>query len=121
AQVGGFSQAAPHIEEMRRVVSSADWLDDRIVGGIGLGEILLAQGNLDEALETDERGLELCKNLGFRAYTTDFLSGLGLSYVWSGRVSEGITLLEEAAEQADSTGFIRRLPRCLSRLAEGYQ
>jgi ATP/maltotriose-dependent transcriptional regulator MalT len=86
----------------------------------GVGHVCLRQGDVDRAIAVLERGLRLCDEKGIRFAITRTASSLGHAYAMSGRVSEGLSLLQRAVEEAEKmhAGYCHAL--WLTWLAEGH-
>ncbi len=95
AEQGEFADAIVHAQEALSVAEAADQPYSVAAGCLGVGQVQLVQGALDEAISVLERSAGLCEmwNLGVIFPTTAAL--LGLAYALSGRVAEALPLLEE--------------------------
>ena len=69
-----------------------------------LGCLYLAQGDLEAAIRLFEEGLALCHTTGQRASLGSIAGGLGEAYALTGRLAEGLALLEEALHNDLRTG-----------------
>ena len=69
-----------------------------------LGCLYLAQGDLEAAIRVFEEGLALCRATGNRAPLWAIAGGLGEAYAHTGRLAEGLALLEEARRDDLRTG-----------------
>ena len=75
-------------------------------GHLGVGRLLLLQGDLERAIETLEVTLPLCEEgSDLAVYFSRTASSLGLAYALSGRVAEGVALVARAAAHASAIGF----------------
>ena len=71
-----------------------------------LGCLYLAQGDLEAAIRVFEEGLALCRATGQRASLWAIAGGLGEAYAHTGRLAEGLALLEEARRDDLRTGAL---------------
>jgi tetratricopeptide (TPR) repeat protein len=71
-----------------------------------LGCLYLAQGDLEAAIRVFEEGLALCRATGQRASFGPIAGGLGEAYAHTGRLAEGLALLEEARQDDLRTGAL---------------
>ena len=119
SHLGRFSEALEHAEESIRIAQGADHPPTLIEAHGALGGVSLERGDLHTALRVFEQGVALLRARGFG--DANMLSGLGYAYTLSGRLSEGLLLLEEAAgiEGSISAMGLGRAVR-ISRLAEAY-
>jgi tetratricopeptide (TPR) repeat protein len=69
-----------------------------------LGRLYLAQGDIEAAIQVFEEGLALCRASGQRASFGAIAGGLGEAYAHTGRLAEGLALLEEARRDDLRTG-----------------
>ena len=82
-----------------------------------LGDLYLAQGDLEHAMRVLEPGLALCRASGDRDVLRPIVAGLGSAYALQGRIAEGRALLEEAISESIRTGA-RQNPNWIARLSE---
>ena len=66
---------------------------------LGVGIAYLRKGDLGAAMAVLERGLESCRVADIPVQFPLVASPLGLAYVLSGRIAEGVSLLEQAVGQ----------------------
>ncbi len=120
SHLGRFTDAIAHVEEASRIAEAADHPHTVIESHGALGGVSLERGDVPTALRVFERGLALLR--ARRIGDANILSGLGYAYTLSGRLSEGLPLLEEsllgdASISAMGLGLAVRV----SRLAEAYR
>jgi tetratricopeptide (TPR) repeat protein len=120
AHLGRFVEAIANAEDAMRIAESAGHPHTVIEARGALASVRLEQGDLPGALRVFEEAMDLLRrrNVG----DPNILSGLGYVYALSGRVADGLSLLEvsiggEASISAMGLGLAVRL----SRLAEAYQ
>jgi transcriptional regulator with AAA-type ATPase domain/tetratricopeptide (TPR) repeat protein len=100
AELGEFDSAIVHGEEAIRIAEADAHPLSLVVAHAGPGILYLRRGDLEEALPHLERALELSADTPL--WFPRVASALGAAYAVSGRVAEGLTLLERAIEQAAS-------------------
>src|SRR5262249_36165845 len=86
----------------------------------GLGYVYLRKGDLDRAIQFLQRCSELCRVWAIPVMTTAAVGYMGYAYVLSGRLADGLSLLErvstEVASRQDLTGYAVTL----ANLSEAY-
>jgi DNA-binding winged helix-turn-helix (wHTH) protein/tetratricopeptide (TPR) repeat protein len=104
--LGEFAEARRHGEEaLRFVMGDEQWRGDApIAVRARLGRLYLTQGDLAAAIRVFEEGLALCRASGQRASLGAIAGGLGEAYAHTGRLAEGLALLEEARRDGLRTG-----------------
>lgn len=89
-------------------------------GHLGVGRLRAVQGDLSSAIETLEGTLPLCEEGSDLAmYFSRTASSLGLAYVLSDRVREGLALLERTAARVAAIGFAYGHALVVGMLGEG--
>ncbi|MGH7303656.1 MAG: tetratricopeptide repeat protein [Candidatus Rokuibacteriota bacterium] len=119
SHLGRFSDALEHAEQAMQIAERASHPHTVLESHGALGGVSLERGDLQTAQRVFERGLALRRagSVG----DPNLLSGLGYAYVLSGRLSEGLALLEEAVRSEVSISAMGLgLAVRLSRLAEAY-
>jgi tetratricopeptide (TPR) repeat protein len=103
---GGFAEGRRHgYEALRLVMGDEQWHGDAPVAvGARLGKVYLAQGDMEAAIRVFEEGIALCRATGQRASLGPVAGGLGEAYAHTGRLAEGLALLEEARRDDLRTG-----------------
>ena len=95
--LGEFAEGRRHGQEaLRLAMGDGRWSDAPFAVHARLGCLYLAQGDLAAAIRVFEEGLALCRATGNRAPLWAVVGGLGEAYAHTGRVTEGLALLEEA-------------------------
>jgi class 3 adenylate cyclase/tetratricopeptide (TPR) repeat protein len=119
AELGEFAEAKARADEAVRIAREIDHPPSLVVGYRGLGLVSLRLGDLMQAIPPLERSLELCRS-GERPALLDVLAAhLGYAYVLSGRLPEGVALLEEALADPAVTGIANH-PLFLAYLGETH-
>src|SRR5262249_10567544 len=94
--LGAFAEGRHHGEEALRLARlEGRGVTPIIVHGC-LGELYLAQGDLEHAIRVFDQGLALCRASGNRDWLRSIVADLGYTYALQGRIAEGRALLEEA-------------------------
>jgi tetratricopeptide (TPR) repeat protein len=104
--LGDFAEGRHHGEEaLRLAIVDGHWQGDApITARARLGSLYLAQGDLEAASRVFEEGLALCRATGNSAPLWAIVGGLGEAYAHTGRLVEGLALLEEARRDNLRTG-----------------
>jgi tetratricopeptide (TPR) repeat protein len=104
--LGEFAEGRRHGEEaLRLAMRDGQWQSDApIVAHSHLGRLHLAQGNLAAAIQVFEEGLTLCRATGQNTSLAIIVGCLGEAYAHTGRLAEGLALLEEAHRNDLRTG-----------------
>jgi class 3 adenylate cyclase/tetratricopeptide (TPR) repeat protein len=119
SHLGRFSEALEHAEQAMQIAERAKHPHTLIESHGALGGVSLERGDLDTARRVFERGVALLR--AGSDGDPNLLSGLGYAYALSGRLSEGLPLLEEAARSEVSISAMGLgLAVRTSRLAEAY-
>ena len=108
SMLGEFAEGRRHGEEaLRLAMMDGQWQRDApIVARARLGCLYLAQGDLEAAIRVFEEGLALCRATGQTASLGAIAGGLGEAYAHTGRLAEGLALLEEARRDDLRTGAL---------------
>ena len=108
SMLGEFAEGRRHGEEaLRLAMMDGQWQRDApITARARLGCLYLAQGDLEAAIRVFEEGLALCRATGQRASLGAIAGGLGEAYAHTGRLAEGLALLEEARRDDLRTGAL---------------
>lgn len=101
AETGAFAEGVARGEEAVRLAEAHDNAYELGHGCLGVAYVYVRIGAVDRAVATGERGLELCQGRDFPQLWLPLTSILGYAYAVSGRVADGIQLLERAAGVAD--------------------
>jgi tetratricopeptide (TPR) repeat protein len=119
SHLGRFGDALEHAEQAMQIAERTNHPHTVIESHGALGGVSLERGDLDTAQRVFERGLALRRagSVG----DPNLLSGLGYAYALSGRLSEGLPLLEDAVRSEVSISAMGLgLAVRMSRLAEAY-
>jgi class 3 adenylate cyclase/tetratricopeptide (TPR) repeat protein len=119
AELGEFAKANARADEAVRIAREIDHPQSLVVGYRGLGLVSLRRGDLMQAIPPLERSLELCRSIQVPALLDVLAAHLGYAYVLSGRLPEGVALLEEALADPSVTGIANH-PLFLAYLGEAH-
>jgi tetratricopeptide (TPR) repeat protein len=102
--LGDFDEGQRHGEEALRLATlEGRGVTPIIVHGC-LGELYLAKGDLEQAIQTFDRGLTLCRSSGNRDWLRSILADLGYVYALRGQLAEGRVMLEKAITEGVTMG-----------------
>jgi class 3 adenylate cyclase/tetratricopeptide (TPR) repeat protein len=96
SSIGDFTEGRHHGEEALRLAIEDGRGIAPIVAYGCLGELYLAQGDLDAAIRVLELGLALCRSADEGSWSGTMAGNLGEAYGHVGRFAESLALLEEA-------------------------
>jgi tetratricopeptide (TPR) repeat protein len=116
--LGAFAEGRRHGEEALRLAMLEGRGDTPIIVHHRLGNLYLAQGDLEHAIRVWEQGLVLCRASGERDSLRGIVAGLGSAYALQGRLVEGRALLEEAIREGSRTGALLNHSRWVALLSE---
>jgi class 3 adenylate cyclase/tetratricopeptide (TPR) repeat protein len=115
--LGAFAEGRRHGEEALRLAMLAGQGVTPVVVHGCLGDLYLAQGDLEHAIRVLNQGLALCRASGNRDTLRLIVAGLGSAYALQGRLAEGHALLEEGISESIRTGA-RQRPLWVAWLSE---
>ncbi len=118
AERGEFAEAMTLAEEAGRIAEGAGSYTQAFAC-LGLGLVHVRKGDLHRAIPPLERGLQICQVSQVALVLPLTTSCLGLIYALSGRMTEGLPLLDEAVEQAPSFARVWQSP-VMTHLSQGY-
>jgi tetratricopeptide (TPR) repeat protein len=120
--LGAFAEGRRYGEEALRLATLAGRGETPIVAHGCLGDLYLAQGDLEHAIRVLDQGLALCRASGYRSsFLRSIMADLGSAYVLQGRLAEGRVLLEEGIGESIRTGSLSNHSRCVAQLSEGWR
>jgi tetratricopeptide (TPR) repeat protein len=103
--LGAFPEGRRHGEEAVRLATLIGLGQTPITAHACLGDLYLAQGDLEHAIRVLEQGLGLCRASAYRGgFLRQILAGLGYAAALQGRLAEGGALLEEGLSERLRTG-----------------
>jgi tetratricopeptide (TPR) repeat protein len=115
AELGAFAESLGRGEEAVRIAEAADHPFSLIWAYFGIGHLYLRKGDFHRSISVLERGLGLCRDWHIPALFSAVASPLGAAYALSGRVTEALPLLEEAASKGQELQAL-----AFARLSEAY-
>jgi class 3 adenylate cyclase/tetratricopeptide (TPR) repeat protein len=116
--LGAFAESRRHGEEALRLATLAGRGVTPVVVHGCLGDLYLAQGDLEPAIRVLDQGLALCRASGNRDWLRVTAAGLGYASALRGRLAEGRVLLEEAISESIRTGALENHSRWVAQLSE---
>jgi tetratricopeptide (TPR) repeat protein len=116
--LGAFAEGRRHGEEALRLATLAGQGATPIIAHGCLGELYLAQGDLEHAIQVLAQGLALCRAAGNRTWLRVIMTRLGAAAALQGRLAEGHVLLEEAISESIRTGGLENHSRRVAWLSE---
>jgi class 3 adenylate cyclase/tetratricopeptide (TPR) repeat protein len=115
AELGAFAESVARGEEAVRIAEAADHPFSLIWAYFGIGHLYLRQGDFHRSISVLERGLGLCQDWHIPALFSAVASPLGAAYALSGRATEALPLLEQAASKGQELQAL-----AFTRLSEAY-
>ena len=120
AETGAFAEGARIGDGILLGAVTHGRRHEEVWARLGLGRLHVAQGSWERAIEVLEPSLPVCETSSDLAvYFSRTASSLGEAYARSGRVEDGVALLERAAGHAETLGFIYSQALILGMLGEG--
>jgi tetratricopeptide (TPR) repeat protein len=118
AELGEFREGVALGEEAAGIADSADDAYSRVLAAWGLGTLHVVRGDAERAITVLERGLVVTRMAGHAILFPFVASPLGRAYSLAGRVDDGILMLEQALQQAESMTLVAHQPLRLTWLGE---
>jgi tetratricopeptide (TPR) repeat protein len=115
AELGAFAESLARGEEAVQIAEAADHPFSLIWAYFGIGHLYLRKGDFLRSISVLERGLGLCQEWHIPALFTAVASPLGAAYALAGRVTEALSLLEQAASKGQELQAL-----AFARLSEAY-
>jgi tetratricopeptide (TPR) repeat protein len=119
AELGEFEEAMTRGEEALRIAREVDHSSSLVYAYRTLGFVHLRRGAILQAIPPLERAVELCRGAHMRNLFDIPPAHLGYAYALSGRLSEGVALMEEALADPEATGTTQH-PLLLAYLSEAH-
>jgi len=116
--LGAFDEGRRHGEEALHLATLAGRGTTPLVAHGCLGELSLAQGDLEPAIRVLDQGLALCRASGARTNLRTIVARLVYASALQGRLAEGRALLEEAISESIRMGALQDLTYQVARLSE---
>src|SRR5262249_4655689 len=105
--LGAFTEGRHHGEKALRLATLEGRGSTPMMTHSCLGELYLAQGDLEHAIQVLEQGLALCRASGNRDFLRGIMAALGYASALQGHLSEGHALSEEGIREALRIGAQR--------------
>jgi tetratricopeptide (TPR) repeat protein len=117
--LGAFPDGRRHGEEALRLATLEGRGQTPITAHACLGDLYLAQGDLEHAIRVLEQGLALCRASAYRGgFLRQIMAGLGYAAALQGRLAEGRALLEEGLSESLRTGGLQGQAYRVAQLSE---
>jgi tetratricopeptide (TPR) repeat protein len=120
AECGEFAEGIAKGQEGLAIAESVGQPLDLISANRGLGHLYLRKGDLDEAHRFLERSRELSQKWDITVYISGISAYTGYADVLSGRLGDGIALLEQGIEELGTTTGSSGYAWSLACLGEAY-
>jgi len=120
AECGEFAEGIAKGQEGLAIAESVGQPLDLIRANRGLGHLYLRKGDLDETHRFLERSRELSQKWDITIYISGISAYMGYADVLSGRLVDGIALLEQGIEQLGTTTGSSGYAWSLACLGEAY-
>ena len=120
AEIGTFAEGVRTGEDILSAAVAHGRRHEEVWARLGLGRLYVVQGSWERAIAILEPSLPLCETSSDLAvYFSRTASSLGEAYVRSGRIAEGMALLERAAAHAETLGFTYSQALVIGMLGQG--
>ncbi|MFQ6024021.1 MAG: adenylate/guanylate cyclase domain-containing protein [Acidiferrobacterales bacterium] len=104
AERGEFDEGIVNGQEGVRMAKELDHAWSFVTASWGLASVYTAKSEPERAFDVLEHALALSREWSLAALTPGVMGSLGYAYAMSGRVSNGLSMLEEALETAEASG-----------------
>jgi tetratricopeptide (TPR) repeat protein len=118
ADLGEFEAGRASVEEGIHLAEAADHLYGLVAGCSSLGMLHLTRGVYADAIPVLERALRLCQISNFPVFLPMSAACLGAAYAQSGRLDEGLALLEQIVRRDTTSKHMVGQARWLVYYAE---
>src|SRR5439155_7768644 len=115
---GGFAEALALARTALRMAQVRGSKPLQAAHAFLLAIVWLGIGDVEEAVRVLELALEVCRAYDVRDWFGPVSMHLGYAYALTGRVGDGISLMEEGAAHAEAIKQMTNYPARLSKLAE---
>ncbi len=119
AELGQFAEAMARAEEALRIAREVNHSGSLVYAYRSLGFVSLRRGDISQAIPPLERAVELCRVAQIRSLFDVTAAHLGYAYALSGRLPEGVILMEEALADPEAAGTTCH-PLLLAYLGEAH-
>jgi tetratricopeptide (TPR) repeat protein len=118
-ELGEFAEAMARAGEAIRIAREVEHSRSLVFACRSLGVVSLRRGDLMQAIPPLERAVELCRAIPAQSPFDVAAAHLGYAYALSGRLPEGVALLDEALADPAATGTTNH-PLLLAYLGEAH-
>ena len=119
-RLGSFDAALRWAEDAVRIADGIDSLQAQVWACYTLGHVSLARGDAALSLPALERALTLCEKGEFPVYRPRVLGALGQARAFTGKLDDGLALLDEALKEARITRVVYGYTALLIAQAETH-
>jgi tetratricopeptide (TPR) repeat protein len=109
AELGVFAEGVAKGEGGVRIAEAADHPFSLMWAYVGIGHLYFRKGDFHRSISVLERGFGLCQEWHIATLFPTVASNLGVAYALSGRVTEALPLLEQAASKGRRGHYFARL------------
>jgi tetratricopeptide (TPR) repeat protein len=120
AECGAFTEGLALAEEGLRIAEAINFPFSLIEACHGISGVYRRQGDVQQAIPMLERALGPCQDWHIALFLPWMAAALGLAYTTGGRITMGLALAEQAAEQTAARGTAWSLVRVITLLSETY-
>jgi class 3 adenylate cyclase/tetratricopeptide (TPR) repeat protein len=120
ADTGDFAEALARAREAVALAEAPEHPWSLAGAYMTLGFVHLGQGHPDEAGPVLDRGIAFAREMDLTAWLPMLLCARGTARARSGRVVDGVLMLEEGVQRAGTLRILSRQALRLTWLAEGY-
>ncbi len=120
AERGVFEEGDAHGQEAIRIAEALDHPFSIVVGCVKLAHLKSVRGELSQAARLLERAVGLCREWNLTSHTPIAMAALGYVYAWSGRIGEGVSLLQQALTAYERAGIGYYHSLSVEQLGEAY-
>jgi len=120
AEQGEFAEGLAVSEEALHIAEMGDPAYSLVVACVGLGTVLVLQGEVERAASILDRGLRTDPGEAIGRAWPFVASALGTAWIGLGRLDDALPLLEQAVERAVAMKLMANHPLRLVRLAEAH-
>jgi tetratricopeptide (TPR) repeat protein len=118
AELGRFAEGIALGDEGLRIAEAVAHPASRMVASWGIGLLALRQGDLARALPRLEWAVGICQEVDLSTQFPEMAAALGAAYTLGGRITEAVSLLKQALEQATAIEIVFMQVLCRLSLGE---
>src|SRR5262249_25833169 len=119
AELGDFTEAIACGNQAVGIAQEVDDTFSLVFAYRSVGAAMLRRGDVSQSVSPLERSVELCRTAQFK-FPFDIAAGhLGYAFALSGRLAEGVALMEEALADSAATGTSNH-PLLMAYLGEAH-